>query len=191
MLEHRHDHDKDGCKIIINCGGHSHHPKPCHCPKPEYANVYSQVDQTLAASPGGNLPGGMTILENTVVSSANIDVTQAAVTGILTINRAGWYRVAAGICGSLNPVASPLLAWTASLFRNGILIPGSTAANMTLSPEQKANEILMDIDVHFDVGDTLFFANTSTSVVLASSPTLGSFAVPSSAFLKMQLLEAD
>jgi len=190
MAEVHQDHCEDGCKIVINCGG-GHHHKPCHCPKIEFANVYSQNSQELVASPGQNLPGGMTILENTVFATAGIDASQAAVNGMLTINKAGWYSVAAGICGSLNPVSSPLLVWTASLFRNGVLIPGATAANMTLSPEQKANEILMDIDVHFNVGDTLFFANTSTSPLLASAPVLGSFATPSSAFLKLFLLQAD
>lgn len=191
-MDKHYDHE-DGCKIVINCGGHGHHPKPhpCKCPKPEYANVYSQTDQQLVASPGPNLSGGMAIFEASVVSTADIDISMAAVNGTLTINRAGWYSVATGVCGSLNPVSSPLLVWTMSLFKNGALIPGSTAANMTLSPEQKANEILMDIDVHFDVGDVLYAANTSTSPLLISAPTQGSFAVPNSAFLKLFLLEAD
>lgn len=95
------------------------------------------------------------------------------------------------MCGSLNPVESPLKVWTLSLFRNGVYVPGSTFANMTLSPEQKANEIVADVFVHFDAGDTVSLANTSDQSIDLQAPTLGSMTQPNSAYLKLVLLEAD
>ena len=95
------------------------------------------------------------------------------------------------MCGALNPVESPLKVWTLSLFRNGVIVAGSTFANMTLSPEQKANEIVADVFVHFDAGDFLELANTSDQTINLQAPVLGSMAQPNSAYLKLVLLKAD
>lgn len=149
------------------------------------------MNQLLAASPGSNLAGQTCLLENTIVSTSKIDVSQAGVNGKVIINRAGWYDVATGICGALNPISSPLPCWTLSLFKNGFLVSGSTFANQTISPEQKSNEIVADVFVHFNAGDTLELANTSTSAIQLSAPTLGTNAPTSSAYMKIVLLQAD
>jgi hypothetical protein len=179
---------QEGCVININCGGDKH--KPCDCPN-EFAELYSIVNQTLSASPGGNQPGQVCLLERTVFATPNIDVSNAAVNGQIVVNLAGWYDIATGICGALNPISSPLPCWTLSLFVNGIIVPASTFANQTISPEQKANEIVADVFVHLNKGDVVTLANTSTAPIQLSSPTLGTNAVPSSAYMKMILLKAD
>ena len=182
----------DCCKIIINCGGRGeHHHKPCDCPKPEYAEVISQKAQALAPSLASNMPGQIVLFETTIYATANIDVSQAAINGKILIKRAGWYDVFTGMCGALNPIESPLKVWTLSLFRNGVYVPGSTFANMTLSPEQKANEIVADVFVHLNAGDFLELANTSDQLVDLQAPILGSMSQPNSAYLKLVMLEAD
>lgn len=163
----------------------------CHCDEPEFAEVYSAIPQTLAASPGLLLAGQVVILENTLFSTANIDVSQASVNGKITINKSGWYDIYTGICGYLNPIASPLPCWTLSLFKNGVYVPGSTFANQTISPEQKSNEIVADVFVHFFAGDVLELANTSTAIVNMAAPTLGTNAPANSAYMKLILLKAD
>ncbi len=182
---------EDGCKIIINCGaGHHPHPKSC-CDKPEFAEVYSTITQTLTQSPGANLSGQVVLLENTIYSTSMIDVSQAAINGKVFVNKAGWYDVYTGMSGSLNPIASPLPVWSLSLFKNGTLVPGSTFANMTLSPEQKANEIVADVFVHFDAGDYIELANTSDATIVLTAPSLGTNAQTNSAYMKLVLLQAD
>lgn len=184
-----HQEDCDGCKIIINCGG-GHHPKPDYC-EPEFAEVYSIVTQNLSASLGANLAGQVVLLENTIFSTSNIDVSQAASIGRITINKAGWYDVSTGMSGALNPIASPLPVWTLSLFKNGVIVAGSTFANMTLSPEQKANEIVADVFVHLAAGDYLQLANTSSAAIQLTAPSLGTNAQTNSAYMKLVLLKAD
>ena len=163
---------------------------PCEC-KIEFAEVYSSISQMLAPSDGPNLPGTVVILENTIYSTSNIDTSLAAITGQVTINVAGWYDITVGVTGGLNPIPSPLPVWTVSLFKNGVIVPGSTFANMTISPEQQANEEVTDVFVHCNVGDVLTIANTSTANLQLSSPSLGTNAVPNSATLKIMLLKAD
>lgn len=163
----------------------------CNCGNPEFAEVYSSQQQNLSPSPGPNLAGQVALLENTIYATSNIDVSQAGINGNITINLAGWYDVATGICGALNPIPSPLPVWTLSLFKNNILVPGSTFANQTISPEQQSNEIVADVFVHCNKGDILTLANTSTSNVNLTAPTLGTNALPNSAYLKITLLKAD
>ncbi len=170
--------------IIVDC-------PECNCGEPEFAEVYSNQNQVLSASPGLNLPGGVMILEQTIFSTLNIDVSQASVNGKITINKAGWYDVATGICGALNPIPSPIPVWTLSLFLNGSLVLGSTFANQTISPEQKSNEIVADVFVHFNKGDVLELCNTSSNILNVSAPSLGTNAPPSSGYLKIILLKAD
>lgn len=164
---------------------------PCHCNEPEFAEVFSTLAQDLTASPGPNLPGQVVKLENTIFATSNIDVSQAALNGKITVNKAGWYDVYTGMCGALNPIASPLPVWTLSLFKNGIIVPGSTFANMTLSPEQKSNEVVADVFVHCAVGDVLELANTSNALINLTAPVVGTNAQTNSAYVKIILLKAD
>lgn len=185
-----HEHHKKGCSINIYCGGGEEH-HGCDCGEPEFAEVFSQVNQNLTASPGLMLPGQVVALEKTIFATSNIDVSNAGSNGKIIINRAGWYDVYTGICGYLNPVQSPLKIWSLSLFKNGIYVPGSTFANLTISPEQKSNEIVADVFVHFNKGDILELANTSDDTVFMAAPTLGTNAPANSAYLKLVLLKAD
>jgi hypothetical protein len=179
--------DCDGCKIVINCGGGGSHTKD----QPEFAEVYSITTQNLFASPGPNQAGQAVLLEKTIFNTANIDVSAAAVNGSLKIMKAGWYDVSTGMSGSLNPIATPLAVWTLSLFQNGVIVPGSTFSNMTLSPVQQANMIVADVFVHFNVGDVISLANTSSAAIQLTAPTLGTNAQTNSAYLKIVLLKAD
>jgi hypothetical protein len=174
----------------VNCRDtHPTPPPPPFGSNAEFAEVYSKANQALAASPGTNLAGGLVLLENTIYATPNIDVSNASVNGQIVVNKAGWYDIATGICGALNPIPSPLPVWTLSLFKNGVLVPGSTFANQTISPEQQSNEIVADVYVKLAAGDVLTLANTSSSVVNINSPTLGTNAAPSSAYLKINMLQ--
>ena len=163
----------------------------CKCVDPEYAQVYSTVNQKLSASTGANLAGGVALLENAVVATSNIDISQAALNGKIVINKAGWYDVQMGICAALSSISSPLPVWSFSLFKNGIIVPASTFANMTLSPEEVANEINADVFVHFIAGDVLELANTSNEPINLNAPTLGTNAQTISAYVKIMMLKAD
>jgi hypothetical protein len=185
-----HHHGGKGCNFNIYCCNDEKKPEG-KCCEPEFAEAYSQVPQTLLASPGANMPGGIAVLEKNVFATANIDLSQAVSNGKIIVNKAGWYDVATGICGALNPIQSPLKVWTLSLFVNGVLVPGSTFACMTISPEQKSNETVADVFVHLNAGDYLELANTSDSQINLNAPVLGSNAQPNSAYIKLILLKAD
>lgn len=190
--DHELPYDEKPCSTVnIYCGGKHPEPKPDKCCDAEFAEVYSKLNQNLAASPGALLAGQTVLLENSVFATSNIDISQSSINGKITVNKAGWYDVATGLCGSLNPIASPLPVWTLSLFKNGVYVPGSTFANMTLSPEQKANEIVADVFVHFNAGDYIELCNTSAAAVELTAPSLGTNTPTNSAYMKLILLKAD
>lgn len=163
---------------------------PCSCDV-EFAEVYSQVSQQLKASLGTGLAGGLVLFESTIYSTSNIDVSLAASAGTIKVMKAGWYDIAAGMTGTLNPIPAPLPVWTLSLFLNGVIVPGSTFSNVPISPAQASNEITADTLIHFNVGDVISLANTSVADVFLSAPSLGTYAQTNSAYLKIMLLKAD
>ncbi len=157
----------------------------------DFAEVYSSVSQTLSASPGVNLAGTSVVWENTIYTTANIDVSSAAVNGKVTVKMAGWYELGYGAAAFLNPVPSPLPVWSVSIFKNGSYVPGSTICALPISPEQQATEIVADLLVHLDAGDNVVLANTSTATLFLNAPTLGTNAAANSSFLVVKLLKAD
>ena len=185
---HDHDHDEKPCTVInVYCdkGGEK------HCCEPEFAEAYSVLSQTLAASTGAGIPGQVVLLENIVIETANIDMSQVNTTGKVFLKKAGWYDATLGVCGGLNPIPSPLPVWTTSLYKNGVLVPASTFSNIPLSPEQKSNEQVSDVFFHADAGDYIQLANSSSAPLFLTSPTLGTTSIPNSATIKIQLLKAD
>lgn len=128
-------------------------------------------------------------MENIIHATPGIDVSNAALLGEVKVNVEGWYDVTLGVTGSLNPIPSPLPAWTVSLFKNGMLVSGSTFANLPLSPEQHANECFSDVFVYCNCGDVLQICNTSTSTLFLTSPSIGTNAAINSATFKIKLLK--
>ena len=152
---------------------------------------FSQTNQDLTASPGPNLPGQVVILEKTIFSTANIDVTQAAVNGKIIINLSVWYDVATGICGFLNTIGHLYHAGHYHCLKMVFMYQDQRLLIRTISPEQKSNEIVADVFVHFDKGDVLELANTSSAMVNMAAPVLGTNFPASSAYMKIILLKAD
>lgn len=163
---------------------------PCDCAI-EYAQVYSQMNQTLALSPGIDMAGGVVVFEKTQVVTSGIDISNAAINGQIKINKAGWYRIQKDVCGALNPLPSPLIAWGLALFINGSIIPGSVFVDMTLSPDQQANETSSLFFVHFNVGDVLTLNNMCIQSLLLNAVVAGVNSQSNSASLTIQLLKAD
>jgi hypothetical protein len=162
---------------------------PCDL-KMEFCEVFSQISQSLVASPATNLAGGTILFENTIVSTANIDSSQAASLGIFKVNLAGWYDVSSGMTGYLNPIGSPLPVFTVSMFLNGVIVNGSTFSNLPLSPAQGSNEVTADVFVYCNVGDEISFSNTSTAELFLSAPINGTNAQTNSSYAKILLLRA-
>jgi hypothetical protein len=148
----------------ISCGGVT----PPVVIANEYAQIYSLLSQTLSASTGSHRPGQAITFENTVVSTSNIDTSASSSTGLITINKLGWYNISQSVCGTLTNLSSPLSNWGFALFQNGVIVPGTTFAAMTLSPDQISNTLTANFLIHAMAGDTISLNNiTSLPLTLA------------------------
>jgi Collagen triple helix repeat (20 copies) len=181
-----------------NCVNCPSEPQPCKCPAVcpiEFAQAYSIRDQTLAISPGFNQAGATVLYDTLKTATAGVDVSNISTTGEIVFNVSGWYEIGSGATGFLNPVPAPLPVWTLSMFKNNVIIPGTTFSNIPLSPAQGSNELTAESFEHFQVGDRLKVANTSTNVVFLVAPLLGSNpgtnAQTTSAYLKVRLISCD
>jgi hypothetical protein len=176
----------------VNCPGGEH---PCDCPPfghdAEFAQVYSLVDQNLDPSGGPDLAGGTVLFEQSLFATANIDLSNAAAFGEVRVNKAGWYEVLASATAFLNVLESPLPAFALSLYKNGALLPASSSAGMTISPEQRGNQVVLHAMAHFDANDILKMSNTSNAALGLNALTLGVNVAPNSASLRISMLRAD
>jgi hypothetical protein len=164
----------------------------CHCDhvKPEYAQLYSDQTQNLAPSLGANLAGGVVTFDNVIVATSNIDTSLAATTGAITINRKGWYRIDQAVDGTLNPLSAPLIAWGLAIFRNGLFVPGSMFVDMTISPDQQANETSASLMMLFNAGDSFTLNNMCIQNLLLGQAVGGVNSSPNSAAINIELVEA-
>ena len=135
--------------------------------------------------------GGQALFEASIVATSGIDVSMASTTGVVKALVAGWYELTYGVGAFLNPIPSPLPCWSVSIFKNGVYAPGSTACALPISPEQQVTEVVNDLLIHLNVGDTISIANTSTASLFLNAPMLGTNSSPNSAFLVVKLLKAD
>jgi hypothetical protein len=167
---------------------------PCDCLADEFAQVYSQVNQNLVGSPGLNLGGGAVKFEALAVNSPGVDVSNAAALGEVKVLKAGWYTVEHEVCGSLNPLSAPLIAWGLAVFKNGVLVPGTTFVDMTLSPDQQANNTGSLFIMHLDANDVLTLHNICTQNLLLNAIPGGSMGInaqANSASFRLASLKLD
>jgi hypothetical protein len=167
---------------------------PCECePEFEFAQIYSDQPQALVVSPGANLAGGPVLFNNIFTNTPAIDLTNVNLNGEIKFLKAGWYRVYEQVCATLNPLSAPLIVWGLALFKNGVLVPGTLFVDMTLSPDQQANNTGALSLVHFDVNDVLTLNNMTVQQLLLTAPGIGSGvnAQSASASMQIHLLKAD
>lgn len=163
----------------------------CDTDAPEFMEVYSKTTQLLAASPGIDLPGSAVLFENLLFSTAGYDVTNAGITGEITIKVAGWHRLTASVNGALTPLDIPLKVWSMALFVNGLVLPASCFADMTISPGQQANQTTSTVLYHFSAGDVIKLCNTCTEPLHLNSFGLGSNVITNSASINAGIIKAD
>jgi hypothetical protein len=151
-----------------------------------YLSVYSLTNQTLA-------PGASPLLEavNQVSAATDFDISQASISGQVKVINHGIYSMAWGFDGLLTPpYPFPVPGWSLGVYRNGLLLPGSTAAAFSISPDEFTVHTSSDGIFEFMAGDILKLVNTSTSSINAVSTFLGSNVPVAAASLSIVLLKA-
>jgi len=143
------------------------------------ANLYSLVDQQIPSL-------GVVLFENSnVVTTGDYDISMASTTGDITILTTAIYRVNWSVEGQLTPpFPAPVPAWSFSVYRNGVPIPGSTFSSSTLFPAESTSTAAGTVIVTLTAGDVLNLRSTATLPVSIISSIPGSlFPETSSSFI--------
>lgn len=167
---------------------------PC-CPGTvgsQFANLYSNLDQTITPSLGTNLPGSAVLFETASAGTTSlIDTSMAGVTGEVTVNAGGIYRVLFTVEeSSVTPNPGDTLAF--SLFLDGVIVPGSTFSTILFAPQGDdiSYNVSGEVFVAINAGQTLTLASSSTVPMALTSVSTGATSPITSASLDLLLMQA-
>jgi len=157
---------------------------PC-CPfSTSFGQAFSSTDQLAI------VPGEAVLMENVNISTMAIDFSMTPSTGEVTINKTGIYSIEFVFHGQLSaPFPAPVPAWSLSLFKNNVLLPGATFGNFTLSPDEVYSHTGGPTLVSITAGDVIKIVNTSTMPVDKIATALGSSVPVTSCGLTILLVQ--
>ncbi|MES2273494.1 MAG: hypothetical protein V4487_04830 [Chlamydiota bacterium] len=144
---------------------------PC-CPVTgTFSSVYSLTDQII-------MPGNSPMLELTGETTASFDLTDAGTTGEVTVLKSGVYTIAWSVAGIVTPpIPAPVPPLSLAVYKNGIAIPQSAAANFAISPDEEVTHTTAITLVTVVAGDVIKLVNTSTNPISLIS-TIGGSILP-------------
>lgn len=138
-----------------------------------YANVFSILDQALSQYGG---PTDFVKFEQQNIVSADIDISSANVTGEIAFLKSGIYALSYSVEASLlPPFPAPVPSWAFAIFKNGIMVPGSSFGGFNQSPDDDIENAAGQLIIRILAGDKINLRNivTNQGVFLkASHPEL-------------------
>ncbi len=158
--------------------------KDCDCESvAQYLSIYSLTDQVVPslASPFLNLVNS---------ASAGFDISAAPVSGEVKILNHGIYSVNWGFDGKLQPpYPFPIPAWALGIYKNGVLLPGTTSGSFSITPDDICVHDSADAIVELKAGDIIKIVNLSTMTILGVSNPVGTLFPIASARLNISLIK--
>lgn len=147
-----------------------------------FASVYSLLDQTIPT-------GSPATFEQKYSGTSSVDTSQAATTGIITVNKSGIYSVIWSVDGRLSlPFPAPTPAWAFGVLINNILNLSSTAGAFTNTPDDLVIHTAGEFIVQLNAGDTLQLINVSAHDVDLRANVDGSAVPIASARFNIRML---
>ncbi len=151
------------------------HEVMCRCDT-ALCNVWSEQDQIVGAWTAAN---DFIKFEGSNFASAEFDLTNAALLGEVRFLQKGRYVINYAVEGTLNPpFPAPVPSWCLGLFRNGVLIAGSTFGAFNQSPDDGFVSTSGTTVFEMDVGDVLKLRNVTLGQGLKLTAISGFVAFP-------------
>lgn len=132
----------------------------CRCCE-VYANVFSMVDQPLG--PFGS-PTDFVKFEQQNIVSADIDISSANLTGEISFLKSGIYSLSYSVEASLlPPFPAPVPSWAFAMFKNGVMVPGSSFGGFNQSPDDDIENAAGQLIISLAAGDKIKLRNIVTT----------------------------
>jgi len=147
------------------------HGGECKCCE-SYANVWAQPPQILG--PFGSATDTVVFQFQNAVTAADFDLSMMSSNGEIKFLKAGVYRVAYGAEAKVSqPIPVPVPSFSFGLWKNGVIIPGSTDSGFTQAPSDDTLQVDGEVIIAFAVGDILKLRNASSVSVDMTPNTVG------------------
>lgn len=156
----------------------------CSCTT-AYVSIYTLLDQTVVSL-------GSPTMENVNVlsSTSDFDISNAPITGEMTVLNHGIYYLSWAVDGKLTPpYPFPVPAWSFEIYRNGVGMVGTSSAAFSITPDDLVVHDSADAIIELFSGDVIKIVNTSTMSVNTVSTPVGSLITISSVRLNLNMIK--
>ena len=137
-----------------------------------YCNIWSQPPQILGANGAAN--DAVVFQFQNAVTAADFDLSQMSVDGSIKFLKSNTYSIAFGAEGKISqPVPSPVPSFSFALWKNNVLIPGSTISGYTQAPGDDTIQVTGQVMVDIVAGDVVKLRNASSYGIDMAPNTVG------------------
>lgn len=137
-----------------------------------YANVWAQPPQILGANGAAN-DAVLFQFQNAVVA-ADFDFSMMAIDGSVKFLKAGIYSIAYGAEAKVSqPIPLPVPSFSFGLWKNAVLVPGSTISGYTQAPGDDTIQVTGEVMINIAANDVLKLRNASSNGVDMTPNTVG------------------
>lgn len=152
--------------ICEDCEG-----KECQCCE-SYLNVFANPPQIL--TPFGGASDAVLFQGINASVPADFDITLMSINGSVKFLKSGVYRIGWGAEAKISqPIPSPVPSFSFGLWKNGVIIPGSTLSGYTQAPQDDTLHINGEVIVTIAANDVLMLRNASSNSVDLTPNTIG------------------
>lgn len=149
-------------------------PRPdekCNCCE-SYANVWAQPPQILG--PNGAANDAVLFQFQNAVVAADFDLSMMAVDGSVKFLKAGVYRINYGAEAKVSqPIPVPVPSYSFGLWKQNVLVPGSTISGYTQAPGDDTLQITGEVMIDIAANDVIKLRNASSNGVDMTPNTVG------------------
>lgn len=137
-----------------------------------YANVWAQPPQILGANGAAN--DAVLFQFQNAVTAADFDFSMMAIDGSVKFLKAGTYRIAYGAEAKVSqPIPLPVPSFSFGLWKNAVLVPGSTISGYTQAPGDDTIQIMGEVMIDILANDVVKLRNASSNGVDMTPNTVG------------------
>lgn len=143
----------------------------CKCCE-SHANVWAQPPQILG--PNGAANDAVLFQFQNSVTAADFDLTQMSVDGSIKFLKAAVYSIAYGAEAKVSqPIPLPVPSFSFGLWKNNVLIPGSTISGYTQAPGDDTIQVNGQVMISVAANDVIKLRNASSNGVDMTPNTVG------------------
>lgn len=139
---------------------------------PSYANVWAQPPQILGSNGAAN-DAVLFQFQNAVVA-ADFDLSMMASDGSIKFLKSGAYEISYGAEAKVSqPIPVPVPSFSFGLWKNAVLVPGSTISGYTQAPGDDTIQVTGKVTIDIVANDVIKLRNASSNGIDMTPNTVG------------------